>query len=105
MLFQLQKHNLLLFNVLVPGILIGRELLLQSKVVKVEVSLVCLGRLSTEVVTRMSNTLTLSNGNETQDGSEPGRFFLGKSSKSSAPVRVHWESREVQTEAERSLKC
>jgi hypothetical protein len=96
--------SVLHLNILVASILLGRKLLLQSKVVKVEVTRFRLGGLAPEIVSGMSDTLALRNGNETQDGSEPNGLFSGEGSKSLGPVRLVGEAREVKSKTESTLQ-
>ena len=77
------------------------KLLLQSQVVKVHVTR-GLGRLSSEVVTGMSNTLTLSDHDESKDSSEPGGLFCGKNSKSLTRFGFR-ESIEVKSKTQSTL--
>jgi hypothetical protein len=96
--------SVLHLNILVASILLGRKLLLQSKVVKVEVTRFRLGGHAPEIVSGMSDTLAFRNGDETQDGCEPNGLFDGESSKSLGPVRLVGEAREVKAKAESTLR-
>ena len=96
--------SVLHLHILVASILLGRKLLLQSKVVEVEVTLFALGGHAPEIVSRMSDTLALRNGDQTQDGSEPDGLFDGKGSKSLGPVRLVGEAREVKAKTKSTLR-
>ena len=92
------------FNFLVAGIFVGRNSLLDAKVVKVEVSgFSLLGGFSTEVVSRMSNGFSFGNANEEQDRAENTRVFRGENSQSLGPVGFDRGTREMQSKAKSVL--
>lgn len=101
--FNLAIPPYLNFNFLVAGILFRRYLLLEAKVVKVEVSGFSLGGFSTEVVARMSNRFSFGNENEEQDSAENTRIFRGENSQSLGPVGFNGCTREVQSKAKSVL--
>ena len=95
--------SVLHFNLLVTCILFVGHALLQTKVVEVQVTR-GLGGLSSEVIAGVANTFSLSDGDENKDVSEPDWLLRGEGAKSLCPVRLLWESREVQTKTDRILE-
>jgi len=94
--------SILNFNIFISGHLFWGCLLLDSKVVEVQVSR-GLGGLASEVVTTVANTLSLGDGDEGKNTKEPAWLFRGENSKSLGPVGLLWESREVKSKSESSL--
>lgn len=93
----------LYFDILVASVLRSRDLLLNSKIVKVQEARFCLSGLSKEVVSRVANRFTLSDANQTQDGSEPDGLLSSENTQSLCPVSLLREAREVQAQAESVL--
>mmetsp|Transcript_23119 Transcript_23119/g.54590 ORF Transcript_23119/g.54590 Transcript_23119/m.54590 type:complete len:216 (-) Transcript_23119:19-666(-) len=94
--------SILHFYNLVPFCRFGGQLLGKTHPVEVQVTR-CLGGLSSEVVSGVSNTFSLTNSNEEEDASEPSRLFLSKNSKSLCPVGFLRESRNVHAESHTTL--
>ena len=84
------------------GLFLGGKRVLEVE--RVEASVTGgLGRLATEVITGVSDTLSLGNRDEGKNGTEPDGLFLGKDTKSLGPVRLLGESGEVEAKSESSL--
>jgi hypothetical protein len=91
------------FNSLVTLVLLGGKLLLESEVVEVQVT-GGLGGLSSEVVSGVANTLTLTDGDDEEDGSEDFWALGGENSEGLGPVSLNRGAGEVHAEAHTILK-
>jgi hypothetical protein len=91
------------FNSLVTLVLLRGKLLLESEVVEVQVT-GGLGGLSSEVVSGVANTLTLSEADDEKNGSKDTWVLGGENSESFGPVGLNRGAGEVHAEAQTTLK-
>jgi hypothetical protein len=99
----IHEDHLLQLNILVTGSLFRSDGLSETKVVKVKIALISLCGLTPEVVSGVSNALTLSNRDEAQDGAKPDGLVQGENTERFRPVSFGGEAREVQTESRSTL--
>ena len=95
------SSSILHLNIFVTGHLFWGSLLLNTKVIKVQVTWGLSG-LSSPVVTRMADTLTFGNCDKSKNGKEKARLFGSENSKSVFPVSL-WESIKVQSQSKSTL--
>eukprot|EP00977_Amphora_coffeiformis_P014138 scaffold3882_cov164-Amphora_coffeaeformis.AAC.6 len=91
------------FNVLETSVLFSGNLLLDAKVVKVQVTGYLLGGLSSEVVSRMTDGFTLGNHDESKDSTKDTGVFGGENTQGLGPVGFDRGAREVQAKAKSVL--
>ncbi|VEU39373.1 unnamed protein product [Pseudo-nitzschia multistriata] len=94
--------SILHFYNLVSGSVFFGHILSKTQHVKVQVTR-SLGGLSSEVVSRMSDTFSFADSNEEKDSGKPSGLLLSKDSKSLCPVRFFGESRDVHTQSHTTL--
>ena len=85
------------------GVLFCRDLLLDTQVVEVQVTLISLRGLSSEVVSRVANTLTLGKATHSQNTTKPEGLLSRENTECLSPVRLLWKSREVEAKSEPTL--